>query len=206
MTTTFAQIEADVAVATGRPDLVTTGDIALAIRRATLKVHCMAFWPRDLAEGVILFDDASLRNQSISIVQQLPKFRAIKYIREYPSVNSSSGSDAQFYTKQEPDAILDDYGTVMDNIWYLGGSNINLRSRGAGNTGVSVGWYQYPAVADALTFNSWIADSYSFALVDEAARIIFKNSGNMDMAASYDQIMLEHRQYLIQNFIDGEGR
>lgn len=202
----FAALISDVIIATGRSDLEATGDIGLAIRRATLKAHSMAFWPMDLAEGVVLFADAAARNQSINVATHLDRFRAVKYIREYPSVSSTTGADAQFYTKQDPDAILDAYGQTMNNIWYLGGSNINLRSRGAGNTGVSIGWYQHPLVSSAVNYASWIADSYPFAIVDEAARMIFKNTGNMDMAAAYDQVMREHFQFMIQNYNDGEGR
>lgn len=215
--TTLAQLVADVVTATARSDLIATGDIALAVRRATLKLHAMAFWPRDLAEGVITFQDASLVNQSINIANNLPQFRAIKYIREcFPGQLTTAGTynRERFYEKLEPDFILDDYGQNRDSIWYLGGSNINLRSRVVSNSGgtqtsvpaVTVGWYQYPLVADALTYNSWIADAYSFAIVDEAARMIFVNTGFMDIARTYDNIMTEHRQYMIQNFIDGEGR
>lgn len=213
----LAQLISDVSIATARPDLVATGDIQLAIRRATLKLHSMAFWPRDLAEGVVTFQDASLVNQSINIANNLPRFRAIKYIREmYPNARATDRtvSRERFYEKLEPDFILDEYGINRDNVWYLGGSNINLRSRSISNTGgtltsvpaVTVGWYQYPLVADALTFSSWIAEAYSFAIVDEAARMIFTNTGFMDVARTYEGIMAEHRQYMLQNFIDGEGR
>ena len=43
MTTSYSQIVNDVVTATNRPDLVATGDIDLSIRRATLKLHSMAF-------------------------------------------------------------------------------------------------------------------------------------------------------------------
>ncbi len=215
--TTFAQLAADVVTATARPELVATGDISLAIRRAVLKLHSMAFWPQDLAETSLVFADSTKVNQVISIANDLPRFRAIKYIREYfpgSATTAATYDKEKFYERLDPDFILDNYGQTRSGIWYLGGATINLRSRVTSNAGgvttavpgVIVGWYQYPLVADLLSFNSWIADCYPFAVVDEAAATIFRNTGNLDMAAAYDRAMAEHKLYLLQNFIDGEGR
>lgn len=220
MTTTYEQIVADVVAATTREDLVATGEIDLAIRRATLKLHSMAFWPRDLAEGVVTFADNTLFSQSIAIAGNLPRFRAIKYIRE-SKLNELAPTDVlltqpyqqesvypydtdAYFVKMEPDAILDDYGGVRVNIWYLGGTNINLNCRKSIGA-VDVGWYQHPIVL-ATNFNSWLADVYPFAIVDEASRMIFKSTGFMELARAYDDITAEHRQILIQTFTDGEGR
>lgn len=211
---THAELVSDIAIATTRPDLATSGEIDIAIRRATLKLHSMAFWPKDLAEVVLTFNDATQRNQSIATGVDLQRFRAVKYIREnFPIVTpptpaylaSRITNEPQFFTKQEPDAILDNYGTAMNNIWYLGGSNINLRCR-LPLPAVTIGYYQYPIIQTAATFNSWIADIYPFAIIDEAARMIFKTTGYSELAREYDNIMAEHRQYMIQNFVDGEGR
>jgi hypothetical protein len=220
MTTTYQQLVNDIVTATARPDLVNSGDVDLAIRRATLKLHSMAFWPMDLAEAVITFKDNTQVVQSINIANNLPYFRAIKYIREnlsnaapipsIPPLQPYQGYygypyDTQnFFNKMEPDAILDDYNLKRNNVWYLGGTNINLNCRMPIGS-VTVGWYQHPVVSNT-NYQSWLADAYPFAISDEAARIIFASTGYLDMAKQYDQICAEHRQYLLQNFIDGEGR
>lgn len=220
MTTSYSQIVNDVVTATNRPDLVATGDIDLSIRRATLKLHSMAFWPMDLAEAVVQFEDNTQCAQSISIAENLPNFRAIKYIREnianampiplapplqpYQLYYGYPYDTHNFFKKMEPDAILDRYNLQKSNVWYLGGSNINLNCRMPIGS-VSIGWWQYPIVV-ATNYKSWIADAYSFAVSDEAARMIFASIGYLEMAKVYDGICAEHRQLLIQTFIDGEGR
>lgn len=203
---THAELIADVVIATGRPDLVATGDIDLAIRRATLKLHSMACWPMDLAETVVTFADTALRTQSINTLINLERFRCVKYIREYTApVTNQATPLAKFFARQEPDAVLDDYNTERSNVWYLGGSNINLRGRAAVGA-VTVGWFQYPVTVSAALYSSWIANIAPFCIVDEAAQMIFKSTGNLDMARAYEPTIAEHKMYLLQNFIDGEGR
>ncbi len=218
--TTYTQLVADVVLATSRPDLVAAGDIDLAIRRATLKLHSMAFWPMDLAEGVVTFKDNTTNLQTMNIDIEFPQFRAIKYIRENLSNAMAAGaipplqpyqyyysypySTQNYFTKMEPDAVLDEYNVTKANIWYLGGRNINLNCRTAIGS-VSVGWYQYPIVT-ATNFKSWLADAYPMAVTDEAARMIFKSTGYLDLAKAYDDICMEHHQILMTNFVDGEGR
>ena len=220
MTTTYQQLVNDVVTATARPDLVATGDIDLAIRRATLKLHSMAFWPQDLAEAVITFQDNTQCTQSINIPNNLPYFRAVKYIREnisnampiplapplqpYQTYFGYPYGTHNYFTKMEPDAILDAYNLQEANVWYLGGSNLNLNCRMPIGS-VTVGWYQHPVVSNT-NYKSWLADAYSFAISDEAARMIFTSTGYLDLAKAYENICAEHGQYLIQTFIDGEGR
>jgi hypothetical protein len=213
---TYSEIVNDVVTTTNRPDLVNTGDVDLAIRSATLRLHNMAFWPMDLAEAIVQFTDNTQVAQTISIDASLPRFRAVKYIREnlnnaealpavpYQAYAGYPRSTQNYFEKMEPDAILDDYNLIRGNVWYLGGRNINLNCRMPIGS-VSIGWWQYPIVS-ATNFASWIADAYPFAIVDEASRMVFKNTGFNDNAKEYERICAEHRQYMLQNFIDGEGR
>jgi hypothetical protein len=219
----FSELCNEVSINTGRGDLLNSGEIGTAVKRATMKMHSINFWPQDLAEAIVGFKTNPTTgqydfNQTMIIAEEMARFRAVKYIREYRPANQSvssiapymisgwdnNGDEMLYYTKQDPDAMLDEFNATASNVWYIGGSNLNLRGR-LPVQAVSIGWYQYPII-DPLAFSSWIAEQYPYAIIDEATRMINKLTGYLDIAANFDGIVAEHIQIMIQNFVDGEGR
>lgn len=199
---TLAEIQAEVALLTNRPDLLTTGEIGSAIRKATLKMHSTDFYPQDLIEQQVTFADGTLFNQTLPVAN-LTRFRAVRYIRE-AALTGHTGLE-QYFEKNDPDAVLDEYYQEKQLTWYLGGSNINMKGRMA-MPAVLIGYYAYPLVSPDLSYSSWIAGAMPYAIIEEACANIFSVTGYAEMAAKYAAMSNENIALLKMNYLDGVAR
>jgi hypothetical protein len=185
MTTSLASLTADVITLTNRPDLV--GETSLAIRAATLKAHHSDFYYKDLYETGIQFD-FSLAQQSLEYKTVLPRWRALKYLRPYD--NSVTPGVAQGELEViSPDNIFDSYSVTKENVCYVAGLELQIRTLAAWQYFL-LGCYLNPDVT-AVGYSSWIADEHPFAIVYEAAAIVFKSIGYDEMDARYRQMVQE---------------
>lgn len=172
-------------VQTLRPDLV--AETTAAVKSATLLAHNSDFYARDLYENGVVFDE-SLFIQSLS-VGVIPNYRKINYIRLYDAVGQSPGPMLEILT---PDQIFDAYGVDKVNIAYEAGTQIEIRG-GVPFQHILVGAYVTPDITN-LGYNSWVADSYPYAIIYSAARIVLYASGNLELGNKMRELAAEQLQ------------
>ena len=199
MSNSFASIVADVMALTNRPDLV--NETNLAVRAATLKAHQKDDWIRDLQEDSIEFTTANYY-QTFEYKTVFPLWRKPSYIRNYDNT-ANTGGPGKFLTYITPDKVIDGYGYNRLDVFYVAGSNIQIRTK-CENQFFLLGYYANPDVTP-LGFSSWIADEFPFAITYEAVAIIFKTVGLDEQVAVYRDMVTEQLQLLTQHAITGVG-
>lgn len=172
----LTELRAEVVTLTNRPDLDTNGKILLAIRQATLKLHQVDYFPKDLYEVTVSFPVATTLQQ-FEVYTNIPRWRAIKYLRKYDVVSSTPGT---FFEVIVPENVLDSYGVQRNNVCYLGGDTLQIRSSDAFQY-VLLGCYLNPDIG-LSTYTSWVARDYPYAIVNEAAASIFRSIGKDEEA------------------------
>lgn len=193
---TLAELIAEVYIHTNRPDLV--NQTASAVRSATLKMHQLSYFDRDLFETGIDFVTENFL-QTLDYALLLPRWRAIKYIRKSDGTNIIGPS----FKILTPDFVFDSYNVEKSDVAYLSGNVFNIRSSTNFRYAI-LGCYLYPDVTDA-GYNSWIALTQPYAIVHEAARVIFKSIGLMEESAQQNALVAEQSQLLISSNTVAEG-
>lgn len=191
---TFSELCADVYTITNRPDLV--AETKLAVRQATLKMHQSDFYPKDMAETGIVFDTSKTK-QSLTYRDIFPRWRAFKYLRKY-----SDGNPGAFLTLLSPEESLDRYAVNKEDICYIAGEQIEIRSSTDLQYAI-LGCYVNPIITEA-DFSSWIAVEQPFAIVFDAAALVFKSIGWDEQASMMKQQVGEQVAILKQQ-ITGVG-
>jgi hypothetical protein len=191
---TFSELCADVYTLTNRPDLV--AETKLAVRQATLKMHHLDHFPKDIFETGIQFSTAELI-QSLDYKSLVPRWRSFKYLRKY-----DNGEAGVFITLLDPEATLDRYAINKENICYIAGEQLEIRSNTESQYYL-LGCYLHPDITEA-TYRSWIADEHPFAIVFEAAATVMKTIGFDEQAAMMKQQVAEQVQLLKQQ-VTGAG-
>jgi len=194
---TYAELIAEVYTQTNRPDLV--NETAAAVRSATLKMHQISYWDRDLFETGIDFGD-ELFLQVLDFGTLIPLFRAIKYLRKADVTSQNLGKKFKVLT---PDFALDDYNLEKSDVLYLSGNTLQIRSSTKFRYAV-LGCYLYPNVT-ASGYNSWIANTSPYAIIHEAARAIMKSIGLQEESAQQNQLVAEQVALLTISNTVAEG-
>lgn len=189
----FTDRVADVYVLTNRPDLTT--DTEAAVKAATLRAHRLDFFDKDLHETGISFP-SSAYIQSLDYSTLLPRWRSLKYLRKYDSVNSKAGGFLKVLT---PEQTLDRYNVEKTDIMYLAGLVYQIKSSTLEQYFL-LGCYLNPDVA-ASTYSSWIANEYPNAIVYDAASIVCKGIELDALATKYETMRNEERAELIMSNI-----
>ena len=197
MTTSFASLVTDTMYLTNRPDLV--NETALAVKAATLKAHQSDDYIKDFKEYSLMFDDSAYY-QTLDYKAILPLWRKPRYIRKYDATNSAYGIFLEYV---EPEKVIDEYKVDRTDIFYVAGANVQIKSSTLLQY-VLAGIYENPTVT-SNGFNSWIADDHPFAIVYEAAAIIFKTIGRDDQVPVYRGMAGEQLQMLKMHAITGVG-
>ena len=173
----YSDLLTDIYSITNRPDLV--ADTKVALRVATLKAHHSDFYPKDLYETGLTFS-APTTLVDFEYRTYIPRWRALKYLRKY---DATTDTPSDFFTVVDPTAVLDSYSVHLENVCYLAGELLRIRSSEAISTAL-IGCYIHPNTAEA-NYSSWIATEYSDLIVFEAAGSIFKMIGFDEQAAFY---------------------
>lgn len=182
---TFAELVQEVYTITNRPDLV--NETALAVKAATLKMHHSDFYAKDLFEtGIQWATPAYL--QSLEYRVLVPRFRQIKFLRKF-YVDALGQRPGPFFTILTPDQIVDSYGLDKVNVAYTAGQMLEIKSD-TQDSYMLFGCYLHPDVT-VEKFNSWVALDHPYAIVFEAARVLFKQIGYDEQAASYEKLVAE---------------
>lgn len=176
------ELIADVYTITNRPDLV--AETLLEIKSATLKAHRSDFYAKDIFEAGIEWNTPAYI-QSLAYRDIIPRWRALKFLRKY----TADGVAGQFFTPLTPEATLDSYGVNKENVCYLAGEMLEIRST-TQDRYMLLGCYIDPDIT-AEGYSSWVARSYPYMIVYEAARKLFKMIGFDEQAAQMNQLVAE---------------
>ena len=146
---TLSELQQEVYILTNRPALV--AETLTAIRAATLNLHHLDYFYKDLFEtGVSFGTEAHL--QQIEYRTLVPRYRSLKYIRKTDSTGTEQG---ELYTIITPEAVLGQYQRNQENVCYVAGSLIQIRSQTALQY-CMFGCYVHPNIT-VSSYSSWIA-------------------------------------------------
>lgn len=192
---TLAEIIGEVYLLTGRPDKVS--ETLSAVKSATLRAHHSDFYYKDLLEAGVQFPTAEYL-QTWDYRSTVPNFRSAKYFRKY--TGAVAGQKLEMIL---PEQALDKYGNERQDIWYAAGAFIQLKSSTAEDMYL-FGAYVNPDVTQA-NYQSWIATDHPYAIVYEAAAVIFKTVGKDEEAAQYRVMVAERIRDIQVSNIVSEG-
>jgi hypothetical protein len=214
---------------TNRPDL--EDETKQAVYASTLKMHSLDFFPRDRWQSLAVFDEAAYIQELDTT--SIPRFRCLSHIRKWdplfnatqqnpllPSITPSIGGQVvgskealSFIKILDPDDILDaSYGTEKVNVAYMAGDMLYIRSNTLFSQAM-IGWYQFPEI-DAengfARYDSWIADKFPFAIIYDAASVIFQQIGKNDESRKFDDpnngLVAQQVNMLLRNSINAAWR
>jgi hypothetical protein len=192
----LAQLQAAVITETNRPDLV--AETLQAVLDATLQVHTVENFYKDLQESQLVFDVATNYLQTIDTTT-IPFFRNMSYIRKSASVltsyEQSNGllpssytyppTRFDFLTRIDIGNAIDIWGYEKVDVWYQAGRNINIKSSTPLQFAL-LGYHKYPNLdATGVNFSSWIADELPYVIVYQAAGSLFAKIGEQVSWATY---------------------
>ena len=180
---TFAELLAEVYIATNRPDLVT--QTKQAIKAATLKAHSSDYYSRDIFETGVEFP-TSHYVQSLESYSLVTNFRSLKYLRRVTDENDQSGT---FFEIVTPEEVLDSYNRNRTDIAYQAGRVLEIRSSVPFQYCL-MGAYALPIITEE-NYASWIAELVPYAIIYEAARVIFAQVGYMEQASAMSRLVAE---------------
>ena len=184
MPATLASLLADVYESTRRPDLVSMS--TLAVQNATLKLHHLDYFQRDLLEMSIAFVSSEYI-QALEYGAVIPRWRALSYLyRMDPATGDNIAPPIEII---QPQAALDSYDQTRLNVVYLSGAYLKIRTAEPQQYFV-LGAYVSPDVTNA-GYSSWVANTVPHAIIQEACRVIFKNIGKDDEAAQLRELTME---------------
>lgn len=207
----LSQLSAAVVIETKRPDFDTfsggDGTIQQKIAAATLFLHGMDFFLKDICETKVVFDAAGYIQQLDST--EIPRFRRMYYARKWdptlqiyqqnptilPPLFNSVGAvnptqSLAFFEIIDADKIFDNYHYKQEraDVAYQAGDTLTFKSSSS-FAQMLFGYYQYPNVdtsSEGKNFSSWIARDHPFAIIYHAASSIFAQIGKQETSRKYD--------------------
>lgn len=193
---TLASLQTDLQSIIKRPDLF--DDSALHIKNALLKAHTKDYWLKDIYETNFQFGTAAI-NYTLEPKTLIPLYRSMKYLTIIDPITE----DVVRELKPLPvESWLDSYGYIKDYVWYVAGTNVQIRCSGQ-ETIFGLGVYLYPDTT--LATPSWIADEFPFVILYEAARTMFRLIGFDEQAASAERLVKEAMDDLVKTAITSKG-
>lgn len=196
---TFAELLTDVYTATNRPDLVAQS--TLAVKVATLKAHQTDFYPKDIYETGIQWNPVGY-TQSLSYRTLVPRWRALKYLRKF-DYTTPPGESGEFFTVLTPEQVLDDYSINKENVCYLAGEQLEIRSADEDEY-MLLGCYIQPNL-DEANYESWIALDHPYCIVYMAAQKVLNDIGFDEQARRLDKEVAEQVALLKMSNILANG-
>lgn len=186
---TLSELIAEVYTITNRPDLV--AETLTAVRAATLKLHQLDYWYKDLREIGIAFATSAYQQQ-LEYRLLFPQWRALKYLRKSDLAGTDTGP---FFTVLTiPELTLNEYGINRSNVCYVAGEVIQIRSSTEFQYAF-LGRYDNPNIT-SVGYSSWIALDHPYGIIYEAAAGVFKMIGESDKYATFQQLSKEEQQLI----------
>ena len=193
---TLTELQDEVYTITKRPDLV--AETLLAVRQATLALHQLDYFWKDLQETGLSFTTSAYL-QELEYRSILPQFRSLKYLRK----SDSAGAVGAFFTVVQPESVLDLYGTDRTDVCYAAGASIEIKSSTQFQYAI-LGYYANPVIT-VSGYSSWIALDHPYAIILEAAEKVFKMTGKTEEFAAFKFLRDEERNRLIISNIQAVG-
>jgi hypothetical protein len=175
---TLNELIAEVYTITNRPDLV--AQTLTAVRSATLKLHQLDYYYKDLFETGVTFSSAAYLQQ-LDYRTVVPRWRSLKYIRKTDVTGAQDGAFLEVLAI--PEQVEDAYKLNRTNVCYVAGAVVQIRSSTELQY-ILLGCYRNPDITVA-TYDSWIALDHPYAIIFEAASLVFKMIGDTDQFAAY---------------------
>ena len=179
--------------------LLTRSDLAAfklsALQAATLKAHRSDLFPKDLSESVVDLG-SSLLLHSWAYLGTIPRFRELSTLIRLELAADTEGC---LLKEVQSTDLFDNYSRYKTDTYYLAGANIQIRSAAAFQY-AKVAVYLDPDVAE-LTFSSWVATDYPYAIIYEAARAMAITLGMLEEARGFTQLLSEESRELQRNSI-----
>lgn len=172
---TFDELFQGVVTNTNRPELEL--ETKQAVRRATIKMHNLDFFLADITEGKLAITPTM--QPRIDIAEFGKHFR--KFAAIHPVADGHVG---RALSKIEPDAFNSNNST--SGYYQLGGTLV-IKNCGV-VSGIVFQFYTTPLTA-VDNYNSWIASSHPFAIIDEASKTVLASVGNMEKANFYSNLV-----------------
>ena len=163
----FSQLVTKLVKLSNRPDVIE--EIKIQLRQATLAIHHLDFFHRDLVSGLI--DSSAGRRQQHEIeLTKFPRVRNIKAILPYFA--SSYGQPSNQCGKElTPNASLE-FCRCNTNWWRTNGGRLTINS--SYNTHqFSMYYYENPKLYPDEEYSSWVAELYEEALLDWTLMLLF---------------------------------
>lgn len=195
---TLAELYAEVYLLTNREDLV--AQTAAAVRSATLKIHQLDYFYKDIFETGIIFPAADYLLQ-FEYRTQFPRWRALKYLRKTNSVGYDDGQFIKIIPI--PEFVENQYGTNEADVCYVAGDLLQIRSSTKLQY-ATLGCFLNPDITPS-GYNSWVALDHPYAIIFEAAASIFKQTGDTDQFAAYMRMSAEEQQLVRISNIQPQG-
>lgn len=192
----FTDLCDEVYTLTNRPDLI--AETKLAVKAATLKLHQLDLYYKDIYETGISFSTSDYV-QALEYRNVIPKYRQLKYIRKA----DASGTPDKFLEVITPALILDKYNTVREDVCYAAGELIQIKSSTSLQY-ILFGCYVNPDITET-GYNSWIALDHPYAIIFEAAATIYKAIGQDDQSTTFRNLVQEQIQMIRASNIEAEG-
>lgn len=182
MSTSLAQLQADVMTIVKRPDLVDA--VALHIKNAILKVHSLDYWKPDLYENAFQFAVAATQ-YALDTKTLVSRWKKISYLNV---IDPITGRVIKALKPIDILNTIDSYNTIKDYVFYEAGGFLQIRASGSETT-YNFGAYLYPDVT--LNTPSWIVQGVPSAIHYEAARTLFKTIGFDEQSSKMDTLFQE---------------
>ena len=175
----FEQLVDGVITNTNRPEL--RREIEQAILRSTQRMHQLDYFHADLSEGSI--DFPATLTARIDTKKLGATFRKMHSI--FPFVG---GMPVDKPIPQIPtDRIFDKAGKQG---YYVLGSTLNIFSHSVLQK-VLIRFFSLPLTRGGSEYNSWIADRYPFAIIDDASAVVLASVGQLEKANRFRQLVGE---------------
>ena len=193
----FTELTAEVVSITARPDLTT--EIEAAVKAATLKAHSSDYYFNDLVEVAVQFDECRFI-QTFDPSSIVAAYRQVKYMRIWNG-DAATGTYGKFLQHIQIAESLDPYGYNREDVFYMAGNFLQIRAK-LGVEKILFGAYAHPVVTPEISYSSWIAEEYPYAIINEAARRIFMHIGYKDQASSMARLAAEEYRTLAVSNVD----
>ena len=194
---TFEEVVAEVMLLTRRPDLDTRTESA--VRAATLKAHHTDFYYKDLMEQSVEFTNPAYI-QNFLPTDIFANFRKAKYIRRWLG-DATDGMPGIFFKFIQIENSIDQYNCIKGEVFYQAGQLLQMRGTCQIDK-ILFGAYVHPIITPAAAYCSWIAKEMPWAIIYEAARVIFKSIGRDQEAAEMDRLTAEQYTLLKMSYVD----
>ena len=151
-----------------RPDVIE--EIKIQLRQATLAIHHLDFFHRDLVSGLIT-NTAGRQHELTIPLSTFPRVRAIKSI--VPYFSRQYGMAPQQCSKElTPNPSLE-HCRCNTNWWRTNGGNLTISANYATHE-YEMYFYQNPKLYPDEEYSSWVADLYEEALLDWTLMLLFE--------------------------------